>query len=230
MEQEKSTTQQQASEYVKGDRGAVYGSPLVNHQRIADIWSVILGTKVTPEQAVLCMLGVKLARLVQTVDHKDTIVDIHGYCDVLEAVNEAQKPLDLKKAMQDTIGAFAGFQDAIGTPGRGIRLIDPRGKVFYCETATAASILVGNGWTQADPDEPTAFTAPYPDGSKDMTFEEACGVSRAAAELDLPCEVGTPPSVNDYYSALEGWTPIKSERGTILGFTKAKKEGNPCGQ
>ncbi|MEB3214458.1 MAG: DUF6378 domain-containing protein [Leptolyngbyaceae bacterium] len=60
-------------------RGRDYDHPLPNHERIADLWSVILGRPVTPTQVVYCMIAVKLARLVATPDHRDSLVDIAGY-------------------------------------------------------------------------------------------------------------------------------------------------------
>jgi len=61
------------------DRQKNYGEPLINHQRIADIWSVLLGVEITPSQVALCMVGVKLARLVETPDHLDSFVDLCAY-------------------------------------------------------------------------------------------------------------------------------------------------------
>ena len=61
------------------DRNKAYGPPLINHQRIAQIWSVILGQEITPSQVALCMVGVKLARLAQTPDHMDSFVDGAAY-------------------------------------------------------------------------------------------------------------------------------------------------------
>jgi hypothetical protein len=70
---------QQAIELTHGDRNKNYGTPLVNHQRIAVIWSVILGVEVTPSQVALCMVGVKIARLVETPDHLDSFIDGAAY-------------------------------------------------------------------------------------------------------------------------------------------------------
>ena len=70
---------QEAIRLTSTDRQKNYGEPLVNHQRIAAIWSVILEQEVTPSQVALCMVGVKLARLVETPDHLDSFVDAAGY-------------------------------------------------------------------------------------------------------------------------------------------------------
>lgn len=69
----------EANRLTHGDRDKNYGTPYVNHKRIADIWSVILGIEVTPSQVALCMAGVKIARLVETPDHIDSFVDGAAY-------------------------------------------------------------------------------------------------------------------------------------------------------
>ena len=69
----------EANRLTHGDRDKNYGTPYVNHKRIADIWSVILGIEVTPSQVALCMAGVKIARLVETPDHLDSFVDGAAY-------------------------------------------------------------------------------------------------------------------------------------------------------
>ena len=60
-------------------RGESYGDVRENHERIASLWSVVLGQDISPERVVLCMTCVKVARLIQTPDHEDSWVDIAGY-------------------------------------------------------------------------------------------------------------------------------------------------------
>lgn len=69
----------EASKCVNVDRDSDYGSPEDNFGRIASIWSVIFGHEVTPHQVALCMVGVKVARLVNNPKSKDGWVDIAGY-------------------------------------------------------------------------------------------------------------------------------------------------------
>jgi len=66
------------------ERGRRYGPPRENFSRIAAIWQVILGVEITPEQVGLAMLGVKLARLVETPDDADSLADLAGYAATLE--------------------------------------------------------------------------------------------------------------------------------------------------
>ena len=69
----------EAERLTSTDRNKNYGSPLTNHDRIARIWSVILKQDITPSQVALCMVGVKLARLVETPDHADSFIDGAAY-------------------------------------------------------------------------------------------------------------------------------------------------------
>ena len=79
VEAEQPTSVLDEARAVVVDRGASYDDPRPNHERIADLWSVILDRPVTPLQVVNCMIAVKLARLVVTPDHRDSLVDIAGY-------------------------------------------------------------------------------------------------------------------------------------------------------
>jgi hypothetical protein len=69
----------EAKRLIHTDRQKDYGHPLINHQRIAKLWSVILEKEITPAQAALCMAMVKAARLVQTPDHEDSYIDGAAY-------------------------------------------------------------------------------------------------------------------------------------------------------
>ena len=79
------------------DRGRIYGSPYTNHKRIADIWSGILDMPITAHQVVLCMVGLKIARLVETPTHHDSVADSVAYLAFYEDVLEAQLTDDYEK-------------------------------------------------------------------------------------------------------------------------------------
>jgi hypothetical protein len=85
-----------ADEIAGTDRSRDYGHPLPNHQRIADMWSVqaesVLkpGVKFTPELVALMMIGLKLARLVNSPDHYDSMLDVCGYAKCWDMIREAQ--------------------------------------------------------------------------------------------------------------------------------------------
>lgn len=81
---------------LRGDRQDVYGPPLDNHERIAAFWTVRLrdklrdGETIEPHEAAACMRLVKEARLMQTVGHEDSLVDIAGYADVEAEIHREQ--------------------------------------------------------------------------------------------------------------------------------------------
>lgn len=72
----------EADGLVNGERQADYGTPRQNYEGIAKVWSgilfPILKRDLTPEEAALCMVGLKVQR--QAMKHKrDNLVDAHGY-------------------------------------------------------------------------------------------------------------------------------------------------------
>ena len=76
-----------AVQAVTGPRQRDYAHPKVNFQRIADLWAVVLETRVTPEQVALCMIQVKIAREMNR-HVRDSLVDIIGYTLTLDACQE----------------------------------------------------------------------------------------------------------------------------------------------
>ena len=74
---------EEAKTLINGPRAEQYGSALINHERIATIWNVLLQrkllSKITPEEVTMMMIGLKLARLSQDADQNDTWIDIIGY-------------------------------------------------------------------------------------------------------------------------------------------------------
>ncbi len=75
-------------------RGEAYGPPGQVHATAAKIWSAILGIEVTTLQVILCLDGVKTARLVHAPTHPDGPLDKAGYAaiygELAEAVARAQ--------------------------------------------------------------------------------------------------------------------------------------------
>ena len=76
-----------AVQAVTGPRQRDYAHPRINFQRIADLWTPILGTRVTPEQVALCMIQVKVAREMNR-HTRDNLVDLIGYTLTLDACME----------------------------------------------------------------------------------------------------------------------------------------------
>lgn len=82
------TVLQEAQRIVYGKRQQDYGHPRTDFTRTAKIWGAILGADVTPEEVALCMVGLKVSRLVNTPHHHDSIVDIAGYAGTYELLGE----------------------------------------------------------------------------------------------------------------------------------------------
>lgn len=73
------------------DRQDIYGDPYINHKRIADLWSVYLEKEISPSQVALCLCLVKIARLIQTPDHEDSIIDLAAYTAIYGEINDSEK-------------------------------------------------------------------------------------------------------------------------------------------
>ena len=73
---------------VVAERGTQYGDATGNMAAIAARWSATLGREVTPEQVVLCLLDLKLARLAHDPSHQDSVVDVCGYAALLRELTE----------------------------------------------------------------------------------------------------------------------------------------------
>lgn len=79
----------EADELVNGDRNDAYGDPRVKYKVLADLWSVVLGHPVTPQQVALCMLVTKVGR--ESLKHKrDNLVDIAGYARILAILTDEE--------------------------------------------------------------------------------------------------------------------------------------------
>jgi hypothetical protein len=68
-----------AIDLTEGDRNDAHGDPMVNHTRIAMIWSGILGQKVSASQVAMCMAGLKLARAAYNPTILDSYIDGAAY-------------------------------------------------------------------------------------------------------------------------------------------------------
>jgi len=67
-------------------RRKAYGPPDAIMAAIAARWSLTLGRPVTAAQVTLCMIDLKLARLVHDLSYRDGVVDVIGYAALLPEV------------------------------------------------------------------------------------------------------------------------------------------------
>lgn len=88
-------------------RGENYGSPAENFQRIADLWTNLTGHNITIRDVGNMMIALKMARLQETPDHKDSWVDIAGYAAVtaeaIAEISDSQRPLAGQQNTDSTI-------------------------------------------------------------------------------------------------------------------------------
>lgn len=86
----------EADRLINGDRNDAYGHPLEDFSRVARLWSVALEKEISAEQAILCMILLKVSR--EMHKHKDdTLVDVAGYATCLQKVIEKRRETDAKK-------------------------------------------------------------------------------------------------------------------------------------
>lgn len=82
----------EAHRITNSDRQKIYGHPMADFSRGAKLWAAILGIpEVTPEQYAMCMIAVKLARLCNTPNHRDSCVDIAGYANTLDMIRQRRE-------------------------------------------------------------------------------------------------------------------------------------------
>lgn len=83
----------EANELTSKDRQKIYGHPADDFAKVAAMAAPILESDLDPRlKHALYMVQVKVARLLNTPDHHDSIVDLAGYANtyamVLEKINK----------------------------------------------------------------------------------------------------------------------------------------------
>lgn len=86
----------EAEGLVNGPRSGAYGQPADNFRRIANLWTAYLDGDARPltvADAAIMQALIKVARLRETPDHRDSWVDLAGYAaagfDAVETENGA---------------------------------------------------------------------------------------------------------------------------------------------
>ena len=72
---------QTANDLVFGERNDNYGDPADDYAKVATLWSTFLSHKITPREAAICMMLIKVSR--EGHVHKlDNLIDMAGYAQV----------------------------------------------------------------------------------------------------------------------------------------------------
>jgi hypothetical protein len=88
---------EEAHVIIFGDREKTYGNPAKNLENIANLWEMYLRGKgiidedcdgLFAQDVALMMILLKTARLINTPDHRDSLVDICGYAALIERIKK----------------------------------------------------------------------------------------------------------------------------------------------
>lgn len=80
---------EEADKLTNKDRQDVYGHPIHDFTNVSELTKPILESDIDPRlKHALYMIQVKVARLLNTPEHRDSIVDIAGYANTYSMVAE----------------------------------------------------------------------------------------------------------------------------------------------
>ena len=71
-----------SAEAISKARDIEYGSPNVSMLRISKFWTEYLGYPIDPHEVAICMLLVKVSRISEQAEHKDSYFDIINYATI----------------------------------------------------------------------------------------------------------------------------------------------------
>ena len=72
----------EADKLLHTDRQKTYGGAIENHERIAEIWSALIGTQLTATDVALMMAALKIYRAANNPAHLDSFIDAVAYVDI----------------------------------------------------------------------------------------------------------------------------------------------------
>ena len=100
---------QTAASLITGDRQNDYGPPVVNFQRIANLWNAHMETNIfTPRKIAELMLLLKMARTI-TSPTEDSYVDAIGYAAIAGELADLEREAD--KRIEEAFNELANDPD-----------------------------------------------------------------------------------------------------------------------
>lgn len=103
-----------AKTYVLKDRNATHGDPEDNFGRIAELWSAYKRVPFNATDVAAMMALMKVARIAQSPDHRDSWIDLAGYAACGAGI-----------ALQTPVGVAEGHGDPEACVTRGADTTDP---------------------------------------------------------------------------------------------------------
>lgn len=88
----------EAATIISGDREQTYGHPDANLTVIAGMWSAYLSSPITVNDVCVMMVLLKAARLKNSPEHRDSLVDLCGYAALMERVQIYRKEREPKQS------------------------------------------------------------------------------------------------------------------------------------
>ncbi len=86
------TILEEAQKLTSEDRQEVYGHPADDFKKVAQMTKPILESNIDPRlKHALYMIQVKVARLLNTPYHRDSIIDIAGYANTYSMITEKEE-------------------------------------------------------------------------------------------------------------------------------------------
>ena len=70
------------SQLIAATRDLEYGNPNVSMLRISRLWSEYLGYPIDPHEVAVCMLLLKVSRISEQAEHKDSYLDLINYATI----------------------------------------------------------------------------------------------------------------------------------------------------
>lgn len=83
----------EAHDLITGPRQQAYSHPADDYSKVVEIFKSFTGVALSPTQAILFMVAVKMARIRTNLDrdntlHRDSLVDAQGYLGCLAAAHD----------------------------------------------------------------------------------------------------------------------------------------------
>ena len=79
MESTRASVLNEANKIVNGERASTYGGPEDSFKTIGDLWQAYAGVAFSPSDVAIMLGLLKVARLKNSPNHRDSWVDLAGY-------------------------------------------------------------------------------------------------------------------------------------------------------